>query len=121
MAKKALCLSGGATRGAIKCLYEQYGFRPDIIAGTSVGAITGSSSRVLLRQRSTTPRQFSGRSPLGPWIRSSRTCANSSRSGRPAGSIANALHRPAGPQHLVRFTVTDLDGGLVGGYSLVVM
>ena len=38
-----------------------------------------------------------------------------------AGSIANALHRPAGPQHLVRFTVTDLDGGLVGGYSLVVM
>jgi hypothetical protein len=46
MAKKALCLSGGATRGsfqvgALKCLYEQYGFRPDIITGTSVGAING--------------------------------------------------------------------------------
>jgi hypothetical protein len=44
--KKALCLSGGATRGsfqmgAIKCLYEVYGFRPDVIAGTSVGAING--------------------------------------------------------------------------------
>jgi len=44
MAKKALCLSGGATRGtfqigAIKCLYEVYGFRPDLITGTSVGAI----------------------------------------------------------------------------------
>ena len=46
MAKKALCLSGGATRGsfqtgALKCLYEVYGFRPDVIAGTSVGAING--------------------------------------------------------------------------------
>ena len=46
MAKKALCLSGGATRGsfqmgAIKCLYEVWGFRPDIIAATSVGAING--------------------------------------------------------------------------------
>ena len=27
--------------GAIKCLYEQYGFWPEIIAGTSVGAING--------------------------------------------------------------------------------
>jgi hypothetical protein len=46
MAKKALCLSGGATRGsfqmgAIKCLYEVWGFRPDIIAATSVGAVNG--------------------------------------------------------------------------------
>ena len=46
MTKKALCLSGGATRGsfqvgAIKFLYEQYGFRPDIITGTSIGAING--------------------------------------------------------------------------------
>lgn len=46
MAKKALCLSGGGARGsfqigAIKCLYEVYGFRPDVIAGTSVGAVNG--------------------------------------------------------------------------------
>jgi predicted acylesterase/phospholipase RssA len=46
MTTKALCLSGGATRGsfqvgAIKCLYEAFGFRPDIITGTSVGAING--------------------------------------------------------------------------------
>jgi len=46
MAKKALCLSGGSARGsfqmgAIKCLFEAYGFRPDIITGTSVGAING--------------------------------------------------------------------------------
>lgn len=46
MVKKALCLSGGATRGsfqmgAIKFLYEVLGFRPDIITGTSVGAING--------------------------------------------------------------------------------
>ena len=50
MAKKALCLSGGAARGsfqmgAIKCLYETYGFRPDIITGTSVGAVNGIDSR----------------------------------------------------------------------------
>src|SRR4249919_3636660 len=46
MTKKALCLSGGATRGgfqmgAIIFLYESYGFRPDIISGTSIGAVNG--------------------------------------------------------------------------------
>ena len=46
MAVRALALSGGAARGsfqlgAITALYEVYGFRPDLIAGTSVGAING--------------------------------------------------------------------------------
>src|SRR5262245_21302059 len=46
MPKKALWLSGGATRGsfqmgAIRCLYEVWGFGPDILTGTSVGAING--------------------------------------------------------------------------------
>jgi hypothetical protein len=46
MTKKALCLSGGGAKGsfqmgAIKCLYEAYGFRPDLIAGTSVGSVNG--------------------------------------------------------------------------------
>jgi predicted acylesterase/phospholipase RssA len=46
MSKKALCLSGGGARGsfqmgAIKCLYEVFGFRPDIIAAASVGAVNG--------------------------------------------------------------------------------
>jgi len=43
---KALCLSGGGARGsfqmgAIKCLYTRFGFRPDLIVGTSVGAVNG--------------------------------------------------------------------------------
>jgi hypothetical protein len=38
-----------------------------------------------------------------------------------AGAVAIALRRPAGPQHLLRFTATDLDGHVLGGYSLVVM
>lgn len=46
MTKKALCLSGGGARGsfqmgAIRCLYDIYGFRPDVIAGTSAGAVNG--------------------------------------------------------------------------------
>jgi len=53
MAVRALALSGGAARGsfqlgAITALYEVYGFRPDLITGTSVGAING----VLLAQAS---------------------------------------------------------------------
>jgi hypothetical protein len=41
-----MALSGGAARGsfqlgAITALYEVYGFRPDLITGTSVGAING--------------------------------------------------------------------------------
>ena len=41
LAVKALCLSGGGARGsfqvgAIKCLYVRYGYRPDLIVGTSV-------------------------------------------------------------------------------------
>jgi hypothetical protein len=27
--------------GAVKCLYEGYGFRPDLITGTSVGSVNG--------------------------------------------------------------------------------
>jgi predicted acylesterase/phospholipase RssA len=43
---KALVLSGGGARGsfemgAIKCLYTRFGFRPDLIVGTSAGAING--------------------------------------------------------------------------------
>ena len=41
---KALALSGGGARGsfqlgAITAVYEVYGFRPDLIAGTSVGSV----------------------------------------------------------------------------------
>jgi hypothetical protein len=46
VAKKGLCLSGGGARGsfqigAIKCLYEAFGYRPDILASTSVGSVNG--------------------------------------------------------------------------------
>lgn len=46
MAKKGLSLSGGGARGsfqigALKALYEVYGFRPDVIGSTSVGSVNG--------------------------------------------------------------------------------
>jgi hypothetical protein len=39
----------------------------------------------------------------------------------PATTIAAAFHGPADAQHLLRCTVTDRAGQVVGGYSLVVM
>jgi NTE family protein len=46
MAVRALALSGGGAHGsfqlgALGALYDVYGFRPDVIAGTSVGSING--------------------------------------------------------------------------------
>jgi predicted acylesterase/phospholipase RssA len=43
---KGLALSGGGARGsfqmgALDCLYTVFGYRPDVIAGTSVGSING--------------------------------------------------------------------------------
>lgn len=43
---RALALSGGGARGsfqlgALGALYDVYGFRPDVIAGTSVGSVNG--------------------------------------------------------------------------------
>src|SRR5690349_21450638 len=43
---RALSLSGGGARGsfqlgALTALYDVYGFRPDVIAGTSVGSVNG--------------------------------------------------------------------------------
>jgi NTE family protein len=43
---RALCLSGGGARGsfqmgAIKCLYTRFNYRPELIVGTSVGAVNG--------------------------------------------------------------------------------
>jgi hypothetical protein len=35
--------------------------------------------------------------------------------------ITSALRGPPGAQHLLRFTLTDLAGGMIGGYSLVVL
>jgi hypothetical protein len=39
----------------------------------------------------------------------------------PAASIAAAFHGPAGAQHLLRCTLTDFSGQVIGGYSIVVM
>ena len=41
-----MALSGGATQGsfqagALECLYTQFGYRPDVISGTSVGSVNG--------------------------------------------------------------------------------
>jgi hypothetical protein len=63
--KKALCLSGGGARGsfqmgAIKCLYTVYGFRPDVIVGTSVGSLNGAK----LAEGSTPDSQLRGESHL---------------------------------------------------------
>lgn len=46
MAVRALSLSGGGSRGsfqlgALTAIYNVYGFRPDVIAGTSVGSVNG--------------------------------------------------------------------------------
>jgi NTE family protein len=45
--KVALVLAGGGSRGAfevgaVRCLYDRFGVTPDIITGTSVGALNGS-------------------------------------------------------------------------------
>lgn len=39
----------------------------------------------------------------------------------PAETITSALRGPPGAQHLLRFTLTDLAGVIIGGYSLVVL
>ena len=39
----------------------------------------------------------------------------------PAEAITSALRGPPGAQHLLRFTLTDLAGVIIGGYSLVVL
>jgi NTE family protein len=43
---RGLALSGGALQGsfqvgALECLYTQFGYRPEVIAGTSVGSVNG--------------------------------------------------------------------------------
>lgn len=38
----------------------------------------------------------------------------------PAGAMANRFGGPQGAQHALRFTLTDAEGGLVGGYTIVV-